>query len=100
MKRFGLITAAALAAGLLAAPALAAEPGADTAKPADPPTPVTGVDVRQKHAAKVVCRSSPAMGTRIGGKRVCLTNAEWEDRRLQDRQTLEKAQSLTRAPRG
>lgn len=60
----------------LAAPAAAQEaPAADT-----------------KDAAKVVCKTIPIMGSRIGGKRSCRTKQEWQDLKLQTRQQIEKVQ--------
>lgn len=40
-----------------------------------------------------VCENITAIGSRLSKKRVCGTRAEWADRKLQDRQAVEKAQT-------
>jgi hypothetical protein len=40
-----------------------------------------------------VCENITAIGSRLSKKRVCATRAEWADRKLQDRQAVEKAQT-------
>jgi hypothetical protein len=41
----------------------------------------------------VVCESQKVIGSRLAVKRVCMTRAQWADRRLVDRQDVEKAQT-------
>jgi hypothetical protein len=40
-----------------------------------------------------ICENVTMIGSRLAKKRVCGTRAEWEDRKLQDRQAVEKAQT-------
>jgi hypothetical protein len=47
-----------------------------------------GEDPNQK-----VCENITLVGSRLAKKRVCATRAEWADRKLQDRQAVEKAQT-------
>lgn len=42
--------------------------------------------------AKKVCQTYTVTGSRLATKRVCGTADEWADRRLQDRQAIEKVQ--------
>jgi hypothetical protein len=49
---------------------------------------VAGEDPNEK-----VCENITAIGSRLSKKRVCATRAEWADRKLQDRQAVEKAQT-------
>lgn len=41
-----------------------------------------------------VCETITVTGSRLGKKRFCGTQAEWDDRRLRDRQEVEKAQRM------
>ena len=67
----------ALAQGPAAAPTQAQ---ANTnAKPANDPN-------------ELVCQKQEITGSRLGAKRICMTRSEWADRRLQDRQELERVQ--------
>lgn len=68
-----LITALAIA---LSPPA---DPGTAAAKPKQDPN-------------EMVCEKQRESGSRLSVKRVCMTRAEWADRRLQDRQAIDKAQ--------
>ena len=47
-----------------------------------------GEDPNQK-----ICENITAIGSRLSKKRVCATRAEWAERKLQDRQAVEKAQA-------
>lgn len=41
---------------------------------------------------EVICRNMPAgVGSRLGARRECHTRREWDERRLQDRQEIDKA---------
>ena len=52
---------------------------------AQAPTAASTIEVK----AKKVCKTEPVIGSRVGGKRVCRTPAEWAAIQLQDRQTVE-----------
>jgi hypothetical protein len=47
---------------------------------------------------KIVCEREEKIGTRLGGKKVCLTVAEWQMRQQADRESAERLQAGTRAP--
>lgn len=49
-------------------------------------------------ANKVVCEKQEKIGTRLGGKKVCMTVAEWQARQAADRDQMERIQSGARAP--
>ncbi len=55
------------------------------------PAPITG------DSDKVVCERQEKLGTRLGGKKVCLTVAEWRERREASRDITEKIQMGTPA---
>jgi len=85
-------------AGLFAAPAIA-----DPAQPAAPsmtaeaqtsaaPAAVTGES--DADLDKVVCRSlEPPTGTRLGTRRVCQTQRQWQDQEEQAQHALQKEQN-------
>ena len=73
---------------LLASPALA-----ESASPAPVAAPATAATpVREK----VICRTMPVTGSRLGGKRECMTAARWDERAKDDRETAEKMARLGR----
>jgi hypothetical protein len=41
---------------------------------------------------QTICRSMPATGSRVSRTRVCMTRAQWEDRRRDMRSTIERGQ--------
>jgi hypothetical protein len=49
--------------------------------------------VRVANPAEVVCERVEEVGTRLGGHRVCMTRAEWAQRRKDDREQVERAQT-------
>jgi hypothetical protein len=69
---------AILAASVAFVPAMAAEP---------PKAQKTANDPDEK-----ICERITPVGSRLATKRVCATRAEWEQRRLQARQDIEKSQ--------
>jgi invasion protein IalB len=77
---------AAAAAGLLASAPAAAQTAAATAPAATSQKPAGANN-------EVVCEKQEITGSRIGSRRICMTRAKWAERRLQDRQEIEKAQT-------
>ena len=71
---------------LIAALALAAQaqPGAAPAKPAGKP--------------KMICTEEVQLGSRLPGKRICRTAADWERDRREARDDVERAQRLNKLP--
>lgn len=56
------------------------------------PVPPPAAPKDGKDPNEIVCEKQRELGSRLAVKRVCMTRAEWADRRLQDRQTIDKAQ--------
>ena len=69
---------------ILAAPAVA-----QTAPAAQSAPPATAKD---KDPNRIICEREDEIGTRLGGKKVCKTAAEWQQQRQQQRETLEGVQ--------
>ncbi len=80
---------AAFAAALLTGTAVAA-----VAQPAPAPTPTQApTDAKAaQDANEIVCQKQEVTGSRLGVKRICMTRSQWADRRMQDRQELERVQ--------
>ncbi|HTK58704.1 MAG TPA: hypothetical protein VL336_06950 [Sphingomicrobium sp.] len=53
-----------------------------------------------KDPNRIICEKQGVVGSRLATKRVCMTAAEWEIRRREDREAIEKAQVNTRGPNG
>lgn len=71
----------ALAVSLLVAAAAAAQtdPGAATPPPtSSQATTVSPVTAKASAEEKVVCKYQTPVGSRLGGKRVCMTQGEWK----------------------
>ena len=47
------------------------------------------------YSTKKICREETDIGTRLGGKRICRTRAEWDQIKSESRKTTEKIQSGT-----
>ena len=43
--------------------------------------------------SEIVCEKITMLGSRVATKRVCMTRAQWADRRRTDRQEIERAQT-------
>jgi hypothetical protein len=67
----------------------AAAPSFAQAQPAATPTTT---EKQADDLNKVVCEKQESTGSRLAKTRVCLTKAQWAERRLQDRQELERVQ--------
>jgi hypothetical protein len=79
MKTFALIAGAAGLFGLIA-PAV-------SAPPAEPTANKSKSDPNER-----VCENITPVGSRLGGKRVCATRAEWAEKRRQDQDAIDRAQ--------
>jgi len=77
--------------GLLAALAVGAIPAMVAAEDQKPD---------QKDPNRIVCEKQKELGSRVATKKICMTAAEWEIRRREDRQALEKAQVNRTSPSG
>jgi uncharacterized protein (DUF2147 family) len=76
--------AVATAALIFAAPAFAQTAPATQAAPAAP--------AKDKDPNRIICEREDEIGTRLGGKKVCKTAAEWQMERQQQRESLEGVQ--------
>jgi hypothetical protein len=76
--------AVATTALFLAAPAIAQTALSPQAPPA--------TSAKDKDPNRIICEREDVIGTRLGGKKVCKTAAEWEQERQQQRETLEGVQ--------
>lgn len=70
---------------LVTAPAMAQAPAAPSAQAQ---TTAKADDPNEK-----ICVKEEITGSRLGAKRICMTRAEWADRKLQDQQELVRAQT-------
>lgn len=53
-----------------------------------------------KDPNRLVCEKQAVAGSRLATRRVCMTAAEWEMRKLEDRQAIEKGQMQAKGPSG
>ena len=82
MKRFIILAAA------LAAPAGLAQP------PANPPATPDSHDPNE-----MICQRVQMLGSRLNTGRMCMTRAQWDQRRREDREGAERAQTNRIVPR-
>ena len=80
--------------GALAVPAMAF--AADPAPAATATVAATPAAVQASVKDKKICKTMEEKGSRLGGKRVCHTKAEWDDLSALQRQDL--SQKLTQGP--
>jgi hypothetical protein len=65
------------------------------------PAPAASTPGAAADLDKMVCRTlPPATGTRIGARRECRTQREWDDIRLQSQKETSKMEGTAMAPRG
>jgi hypothetical protein len=84
-------------AAVLATPAAAQITFGDTTQPAQ------AANAKGKDPSKIICERQEEMGSRLGGKKVCKTSAEWQEERAAQRRVLEDTQrqaTSTGAPAG
>jgi hypothetical protein len=94
VRKFGLLMISV--AGMVVAGSAAL---ADAAPP--PPAPAATSDAaKQSELDKMVCRQmAPATGTRIGARRECRTQREWDDIRQQSQKETSKMEGNAMGPR-
>ena len=93
MRKFGLLMISV--AGMVVAGSAA------LADSAPPPPAATTAAANPADLDKMVCRQmAPATGTRIGARRECRTQREWDDIRQQSQKETNKMEGTTIAPRG
>ena len=54
----------------------------------------------QKDPNRMICEKQKELGSRVATKKICMTAAEWEIRRREDRAALEQAQVRRSGPAG
>jgi hypothetical protein len=67
--------------------------GAPAASEAGPPATTAAKAAPKPDKNGMVCVKEAVLGSRMKS-RICMTQAEWDDRQRQDREMVEKAQSL------
>jgi hypothetical protein len=78
----------ALVLGALAGLVMAAAPASESTAP-------DATARASAYSTKKICREEGEIGTRLGGKRICRTKAEWDAIRAESRRTVDKVQSST-----
>ena len=48
----------------------------------------------------LICREVAETGSRLGGKRICMTREEWDAQRRETRDSVERAQTMQTNPCG
>jgi len=96
VRKFALLLVSTV--GLTVA-ATAAMADAAPAAPAPVATPAPAAN--NADLDKMVCRNmAPATGTRIGARRECRTQREWDDIRIQSQKETSHMEGTAMAPRG
>jgi invasion protein IalB len=67
--------------------ALAAPAAAQNPAPTQAAAPAASKDPN-----RIICERQEEIGTRLGGKKVCKTAAQWDEERQQERDALDKFQ--------
>lgn len=78
------------------APMQATFPATPTSNPSAAVAPA-GKDKKNDPNQRVICKTQDEVGTRLGGKRICMTKAQW-DRQSQD--ARDSVDNIQRTPRG
>jgi hypothetical protein len=53
-----------------------------------------------KDPNRIICQKQGVVGSRLATKRICMTAAEWDIRKREDREALDKAQRQPQGPSG
>lgn len=54
--------------------------------------PPTNAEPKVKEKTRMVCEVIEETGTRLGARKVCMTDTQWRDKRAQQREDIERAQ--------
>lgn len=71
--------------------AFAAQPAVAAEDPAQGSKPIV-VKGKSYDPNRMVCQREETTGTRLGARKVCLTALQWEEKRREHREQLERAQ--------
>lgn len=93
-------TSAALLTLVLLAPAALAEPTVEPAKPAVS-AEASKPQAKTEDDMKVVCKTlEPETGTRLGGRRVCLTKFDWAEQHRSAQEQMNQLPQLNPCSNG
>lgn len=53
-----------------------------------------------KDPNRIICEKQEVLGSRVATKKVCMTAAQWEERRREDRDAIDKGQRQVAVPSG
>ena len=73
--------------------ALAVSSCAAFAQTAQDPNSGSGTHEKNAKLDQMVCETQEDTGSRLTGKKICMTRGEFQQRRLAERQTIEKSQT-------
>jgi hypothetical protein len=82
LLRYAFLAASCL---LAASTTAAAQTGPAATTPPSQTTTVAPVTAKANSEEKVVCKYQTPVGSRLGGKRVCMTQADWKAQELDAR---------------
>lgn len=82
------IALAAIGLSMVAAPVAAQVTSIESSRPS----------VKSKDPNRMVCEREDTTGTRLGARKTCLTAAQWQEKRREHREELERAQKNTGLP--
>ena len=54
----------------------------------------------KKDPNRIICEKQEVIGSRLATKKICLTAAQWEERKREDREAIDKGQRQARGPSG
>lgn len=80
-----------LTAAGLAAAGIASEPSTKAADVASEAPATTAKKVKDPN--EKVCETQGVLGSRLATRRVCATRAEWQERRMRERDIIDRTQS-------
>ena len=64
------------------------------------PAVAAAEDKKAKDPNRIICEKQAELGSRVAAKKVCMTAAEWAERRREDRDAIEKGQRQAKGPSG
>lgn len=86
----------ALAQSTNGAPMQATFPSTPTSSPSAAVSPA-GQAKKNDPNQRVICKTQDEVGTRLGGKRICMTKAQWDQ---QSQDAHDSVDNIQRTPRG
>ena len=91
--RYGLITLAAAAAFGMSLAGAMAQTTPSTAPTSATPASVDAASTSTGDPNRIICKRMAETGTRLGGKRICQTQAEWDAQERQNQLDLQHEQN-------